>query len=715
MQSFRGRYSAIGLMRAAERFIAVLRFTQSIVAPFFDLTIRLWLAQLVWLPMAARSLADAPMGAATGASMRAFPILRMTAHPTVAIIEIVGPPLLALGLGTRIVALPMALVIIQALQAHAAPPLAQLDLALLFGWYMIVGAGPLSLDRAVARGIFDSALPFANLAGWMLGGLKSAGTPIMLMAVRLTLAASLLTPFGTAGTMAWALILVLGLLTRVAALPLLGVAAMTMMVDPSAVLLARTLLVVMIVVYGPGSISVDGLIVDRLLPQLKRRWSGAVPSVTAQHRVVIIGGGFGGIATAKSLRHCDCAVTLIDQHNYHLFQPLLYQVATGGLSPADIAVPIRGLFRDQANARILFGRVEAVDPMAKMVRTADGNSIGYDTLVIATGAKHAYFGHDAWEPYAPGLKTIDDATDVRRRILLAFERAENAQDAVERAALLTFAIIGGGPTGVELAGAIAELARHGLAHEFRAIDPAQARVILFQAGDRVLPTLPESLSAAAAEALKAAGVEVRTDAMVGAVDGDGLLVGDQRIACRTTFWAAGVAASPAAAWLGAASDRAGRLVVGPDLSVPDRPEIFAIGDTALAHGWAGKPVPGLAPAAKQGGHYVAAVIRARLEDKAPPPAFRYRHAGSLATIGRRAAVADFGWIKLSGPLAWWLWGGIHVLFLAGARNRLSVMIEWFWAYLTFGRGTRLITGDRDTPLRTEDHTLISAPALVRDG
>jgi uncharacterized membrane protein YphA (DoxX/SURF4 family) len=371
IQSFGGKHRAVDLMRAFERGRAVLRFTQSIIAPFFDLTVRLWLAQLVWLPTAARSFRDSPMGASMGGSMggsmSAFPMLRMNAHPAVTIVEILGPPLLAMGLGTRIVALPMALVIIQVLQAHGVPPLAQLDLALLFGWYLIVGAGPLSLDRALARGIFDTALPFAALVGRVLGGLKSIGTPIMLLAVRLTLAARVVTEFGTAGSMAWALVLALGLLTRVAALPLLGVAAMTMMVDPSAVQLARTLLVVVIAVYGPGRLSVDG------------------------------------------------------------------------------------------------------------------------------------------------------------------------------------------------------------------------------------------------------------------------------------------------------------------------------------------------------------VIRARLEGKAPPPAFRYRHAGSLATIGRRAAVVDFGWIKLSGPLAWWLWGGIHVLFLAGARNRLSVMIEWFWAYLTLGRGTRLITGDRNTLLRTEDLTLSAAPALVRDG
>lgn len=670
-----------------ERGLATLRFAQSAIAPLFDLALRLWLAQLVWLP----AMAGQMMPARFGASMSAFPMLRMTTHPTATVIELLCPPLLAIGLGTRFVALPMVLLILDVLQAHHAQPLAQIFVALLFGWYIVVGAGPLSLDRVLAQGIYATALPFAGLAGRMLNGLTTRGQPVMLLAVRLVLAASLVTVGGSA----YAVLLAIGLLTRVSALPLLGVAAMTTMVDPSATQLARTLLVALLVVFGPGIISVDGLLRYRIVRHVMRQWSADLRGAARRRRVVIIGGGFGGIATARALRHCDCAVTIIDQHNYHLFQPLLYQVATGSLSPADIALPIRGLFRDQANVRVVFGRVEAVDAAAKSVLTVGGDTIGYDMLVIATGARHAYFGHDSWEPHAPGLKTIDDATGLRRRILLAFERAENARDEVARADLLTFAIIGGGPTGVELAGAIAELARHGLAHEFRAIDPASARVILFQSGERILPSLPESLSNAAARSLQAAGVEVRTGAMVEAVNDEGITVGGSRIGCRTTFWAAGVAASPAAAWLGAGADRAGRVVVGPDLSIPGMPEIFAIGDTALANAWEGKPVPGLAPAAKQGGKYVAAVIRARIEGKDPPPAFRYRHSGSLATIGRRAAVADFGWIRLSGSLAWWMWGGIHILFLSGARNRLSVIMEWFWAYLTFGRGTRLITGDRD--------------------
>ncbi|MGI9493717.1 MAG: NAD(P)/FAD-dependent oxidoreductase, partial [Geminicoccaceae bacterium] len=403
--------------------------------------------------------------------------------------------------------------------------------------------------------------------------------------------------------------------------------------------------------------------------------------------------GFGGLGAAQALRNTACRITLIDRRNYHLFQPLLYQVATATLSAADIATPIRALLRDQANTRVLLGRVTDVDTETDEVLIGD-RRIGYDYLVLATGARHSYFGHDEeWEGFAPGLKKIDDATHIRHRLLLAFERAENAEDPEQQRRFLTFVIVGGGPTGVELAGAIAELARHGMHREFRNIDPANARVILVQSAPRLLPAFPEDLSRITEASLTKLGVEVMTGGRVEHIDETCVRIGDDRLDCYTVFWAAGVIASPAAKWLDAPHDRAGRVQVEPDLSIAGHPNVFAIGDTALSEAWDGKPVPGLAPAAKQAGAYVAHVIRTRLEGRSPPSPFQYHHAGSLATIGRRSAVADFGWLKVSGSPAWWLWGVIHVFFLAGMRNRLSVMFEWFWAYLTFRSSTRLITSE----------------------
>jgi NADH dehydrogenase/putative oxidoreductase len=421
------------------------------------------------------------------------------------------------------------------------------------------------------------------------------------------------------------------------------------------------------------------------------------PAEDAPH-IVIVGAGFGGMACAEGLRHEQARVTLVDQHNFHLFQPLLYQVATGSLSPADIATPIRGVFRDNPGIAVLCGAVSGIDPKARCV-TVDGRAIPYDALVLATGASHGYFGHEEWAEYAPGLKSVQDATAIRSRVLDAFERAEAATDPAARAALLTFLVCGAGPTGVELAGAIAELSRNGMEKEFRHIDPATARILLVQAGPRVLPQFDERLSAFARKSLQGLGVEVRVDSRVEAIDAQGVTVNGERIAAGTVLWAAGVVASPAAAWLGIKPDRAGRIPVGPDLSVPGLPDVFAIGDTALSLAWNGNPVPGLAPAAKQGGAYVASVLRARLRGRKAPPPFRYRHQGSLATIGRKSAIADFGRIKLTGALAWWLWGAVHILFLLSMRNRLSVMLGWAWSYFTFGIGVRLITEDRPHPPR----------------
>jgi len=417
---------------------------------------------------------------------------------------------------------------------------------------------------------------------------------------------------------------------------------------------------------------------------------------TRRHRVVVIGAGFGGLSAVRALRAAPVDVTVIDRRNYHLFQPLLYQVATAGLSPADIAAPIRSILARQRNARVLMARVSGIDKSAREVITESGR-VPYDTLIVATGARHAYFGRDDWEAVAPGLKKIDDATAIRRRILLAFERAETAQDEATRRALLSFVVIGGGPTGVELAGAIAELARNALVRDFRAIDPRLARVLLIEGGKRVLASFPEALSAAAQRDLARLGVEVRVGKPVTACDADGVVAGDERIPARTVIWAAGVAASPAAKWLGAAHDRVGRVIVEPDLSVAGHPEIFVVGDTAAMTTPDGRPVPGIAPAAKQGGIHVARTICARLADVPAPGPFRYRHFGNLATIGRGSAVADFGWIQVKGLAAWWLWGAAHVFFLIGFRNRVAVILDWLWAYVTYQRGARLITGGDDGP------------------
>jgi len=417
---------------------------------------------------------------------------------------------------------------------------------------------------------------------------------------------------------------------------------------------------------------------------------GALP------HVVVLGAGFAGLTAVKALAGALCRVTLIDRRNYHLFQPLLYQVATAALSPADIATPIRSILRRQRNASVLMARVEGIDRASRKVILSD-RTIAYDYLIVATGSRHAYFGHDDWEPVAPGLKKIDDATQIRRRLLLAFEQAETCTDPIERRRLLNFVVVGGGPTGVEMAGAIAELAKHSLVDDFRAIDPTEARVILVEAGPRLLPAFPQELSAEARRALETLGVEIVLGQPVTDCSASGALVGDQAIPSRTIVWAAGVAASPAARWLGTEKDRLGRAVVGPDLSIPGSPEVFVLGDTASVPLPDGSTVPGLAPAAKQMGSYAARVVRARVAGGNPPPPFKYRHLGSLATIGRSAAVADFGRFKLKGRLAWLLWGLIHVGFLNTYRSRTLVALQWIWAYVTYGRGARLITSSGADP------------------
>ena len=414
------------------------------------------------------------------------------------------------------------------------------------------------------------------------------------------------------------------------------------------------------------------------------------PRPAPLHRVVIVGAGFGGLQAAHRLKGAPVQITLVDRRNHHLFQPLLYQVATASLATSEIAWPIRHLLRDRPEVTTLFATVSGVDAATKRVLLDDGDALPYDTLVLATGARHAYFGHDEWEPFAPGLKTLEDATTLRRRILVAFERAERETDPARRAALLTFVIVGAGPTGVELAGTIAELARDTLPADFRNIDTHDARVVLVEAGPRVLAGFADDLSAYAQRALESLGVEIVLGQPVTECSVDGVVYGGNRLAAKTLIWAAGVRASPAAEWLGAAADRAGRLQVEPDLTVPGHPDIFAVGDTVAINGPDGKPVPGIAPAAKQQGVYVADTIKARLRGETLAP-FRYQHAGSLAQIGKRKAVIDFGRFKLRGTIAWWIWGIAHIYFLIGLRNRLSVAISWLWIHARDQRAARLIT------------------------
>jgi NADH dehydrogenase len=409
-----------------------------------------------------------------------------------------------------------------------------------------------------------------------------------------------------------------------------------------------------------------------------------------QH-VVIVGAGFGGLTAAQKLSGAAVRITIIDQRNHHLFQPLLYQVGTAALATSEIAWPIRFLMRNREEVTTLLGTVTGVDPQNRRVQLQDGAAVDFDTLILATGARHAYFGHDDWEPFAPGLKTLEDATSIRRKVLLSLERAEREDDAARRAALLTFVIVGGGPTGVELAGAIVELVYQNLRGEFRRFDTRQARVLLIEAGSRLLPAFAPDLSDYALKALARLGVEVRLGSAVTDCNSSGVTIGEQVVAADVILWAAGVRASQAAAWLSAPADFAGRVKVEPDLTVPGHPEIFVIGDTATVNVWNGKPAPGIAPAAKQQGAHVAGSIKRRLAGDSLPRPFHYRHAGDLATIGKRSAVIDFGWCKLKGWVAWWVWGFAHIYFLIGLRNRFSVASSWLWIYLTGNRSACLIT------------------------
>ena len=627
------------MLRIVSGVSIAIRATEVLLEPWLWLLIRLWLAQ-AFIVAGVHQMIGLPgnhamIGWQPGLLQE---ITRST--PGIAI-QAICPVLLAIGLFTRFAASGLVLQTLFVPIAGVAPDVRLFCAALLVS-LIVYGAGSFSVDRLLRRGAQSSAVPGAALvvaaSGWIthrVGPAFPVAALIFLLISRSELTSADVKPY--------AALLLAVVVTRAAWR------------------------------FGAWLVGASACAVPASLPH-----------------VVVVGGGFGGISTVRGLRGAACRTTLIDRRNYHLFQPLLYQVATASLSPGDIATPIRGMLRRQENTRTLLGEVTGIEVKDKAVILRHGR-IRYDYLVLATGARHSYFGRDEWARFAPGLKSVEDATAMRARLLRAFEEAENAEVDSDRNAWLTFVIVGGGPTGVELAGAIAELAARGLEGEFRVIDPSKARIVLVEAAPRLVATFSETLSRAASLALERLGVEVRTGERVEAVAADHVVVSNETVPARTVFWAAGVMASPAATWLEVLADRVGRVPVGPDLSVPGCDSVFAIGDTASCQGWRGQPVPGLAPAAKQGGAYVARVIRARLAGAPRPEPFRYRHLGSLATIGRKAAVADFSFIRLRGALAWWLWGAVHIGFLVGGRNRMIVMLDWLWAYLTFRRGTGLIT------------------------
>jgi NADH dehydrogenase FAD-containing subunit/uncharacterized membrane protein YphA (DoxX/SURF4 family) len=688
-----------------ETWTAITSFLEGGVGAVLDLAIRLWLAKIFFVS-----------GVLKTVNWEVTVFLYTHEHPvpglapqTAALIgtgiELICPILLVFGLATRVAAIPL-LLTTAFLQLTYKELTDHLYWMSLLGFLIFRGPGALSVDHFIAPHLAGSAIPFGSVLGKIAAFKRRFLLPPFELVVRVmiawlfwrhafdtSLSALSARGFAVDGLLALCCgLLALGLATRGAALVLALLSTMFFanvlaLGDP----VLRIFLLASFALFGAGLLSLDHLIA-RHLRQLCPSLSDDPSWLQGAPRVVIVGAGFGGVAAAEQLRHAWARVTLIDRRNYFLFQPLLYQVATATLSPADIAVPIRSLLRGQQNCRVLMEQVTGVDTGQRAVLLGEAR-IPYDYLVLATGARHSYFGKDAWEEFAPGLKKIDDATAVRSRILAAFERAEACDDEAERRRLLTFVLVGAGPTGVELAGAIAELARQGLREEFRTIDPASARVVLVQSGPVVLPALPKSLSLAAARSLTKLGVEVLTDSRVGAIDADGVRIGDKRIEARTVLWTAGVMASDAGQWIAAERDPAGRIFVGPDLAVPDADNVFALGDTSSCKAANGKPLPGLAAVAKQQGHYIAKLIRARIEGRASPGPFRYHDYGSMATIGRKAAVADLSFVKLTGAVAWWLWGLVHVAFLVDTRSRISVMFDWFWSYLTYNRSVRLITGD----------------------
>jgi putative oxidoreductase len=689
------------------------KLAQGLLWPYVELLIRLWIARL-FFTFGLQQLMHWTVTVQVAAQQNPIPLLSpfLAAQMSTAI-YLSCAVLIAVGAATRYASLPLlilALVAQVSIQAFDT----QLFWLALFGWFCIHGAGPISLDHLLRRGLADSALPLVPRLIRGSRWLKATATPGYLLLLRLWLGAALILAAAlhagsvsiesetaiwlpldvamrlpTSLALADGLLLLLGAVTRqVTLLMLLSLFGFSV-VDPRLTDSIYLLMVLAILAaFGGGALAADALAIR----WLERRPALAQEDPRSWPRVVIVGAGFGGLTCAQALKGARASVTLIDRNNFHLFQPLLYQVATAALSPGDIAVPTRQIFRGAPATQLLLSTVTGIDTERGLVLT-QRREIPYDYLVLATGATHSYFGKDQWEAHAPGLKRVEDALEVRRRLLTAFERAEECTDELEREALLTFLIVGGGPTGVELAGAIAELARFGLEKDFRTFEASRARVVLVQSAPRLLPSFPERLAGIAQQALEQLGVQIRLGSRVTQIDQNGVGVDGERIEARTVIWAAGVAASPAATWLRAAADKAGRIVVSEDLRVPGLSNVFAVGDTVASNAWEGQPVPGVASAAKQGGAYVAGQVRALIEGRPPLAAFRYRHFGSLATIGRKAAVADLGVVRLWGAPAWWLWGVIHIGFMLGIRNRTATLLNWFWSYLKFGGGIRLITGD----------------------
>ncbi|MGB3472960.1 MAG: FAD-dependent oxidoreductase [Erythrobacter sp.] len=685
--------------------------------PFTDIVIRLFVAQAFFRSGLVKA---ANWDTAVYLAANEYPVTWMepvTAASVGLTIELVGPVLLVLGLFSRPAALAMA-VLTAVSQAVYVPTTTNLMLIAILAWYVVSGPGAFSLDRILASGLKQSALPFARpviLAGeWSREHLA----PHLLAAVRVWLGVSLLAfahvfepsiALATwlpsmifVGMPAWlaiafAVLFLVGFAASVVSYALVIIIGFTMVVGAHPdVTLYPFLLLAIYEARGAGILSIDGVIARWMERNILFDRDYADIPDTWPH-IVVVGAGFGGLAAVARLKRLPVRVTLIDKRNYHLFQPLLYQIATATLNPADIATPIRSLFRADGNVRVLKGEVTGIDSAKKVISLASGQALAFDKLVIATGATHSYFGKDEWGAFAPGLKTVEDGVAVRGTILNAFEKAEASDDPERIKRLLTFVIVGAGPTGVELAGAIAELAKLNVEREFRTVDPASARVVLVQSGERILPEFPEELSAKAHASLEELGVEIRTGGRVTNIAETQVRVGEEElIETETVLWAAGVAASPAARWLDAKADRSGRVEVNDRMRVIGADgeaisDIFAIGDTAGSLAWEGKAVPGLAPAAKQAGAYVSRLVEAELLGRDCPGPFVYKHQGSLATIGRKSAVADFGGFKLSGAAAWWLWGLVHVGFLTGARNRVTVIVNWGWNFFARHSGIRLIT------------------------
>jgi putative oxidoreductase len=678
--------------------LAWLASIQRKASPAYEFLLRLYLAKSVFTTglMGVMSASMAAQGQAHHLLYSWVPASAMVV--ALSWVDLLLAASLATGLAARVAALVRLSMIVFGHPDFSSSP--DLLATGLLAWVVLQSAGAWSLDRLLSHGLSSTAIPLAQQTIDELSKLTTRTRPLFILLFRLwvtylvvgsILGASSADQLALPHWARWlaAISFSVGLFCSPIAL-CLAVMELGVHVMSSAPLgtMYWPITVGLLAVVGPGFLSADQLL--RFLcrePELD-------PSLFPH--VVVIGAGFGGLACVHRLRSRPVRVTLIDKRNFHLFQPLLYQVATASLSPGDIATPVRAVLRDIDNVSVLYQKVIGIDPVAKLVLTDQG-STAYDFLVIATGASHGYFGHQDWAQFAPGLKTLEDAISIRRQVLTAFERAEHTSDPKQRAALLTFVICGGGPTGVELAGALAELSHHGLAGELKNFEPSSANIVVVQSGERLLPAFHKRLSAAALSSLESLGVTVLLNTRVTSVDEFGVTIGTKRLDAGLVLWAAGVVASPAAHWLGQEPDSAGRIKVGPDLAVPDCPGVFAIGDTAFVAAWRGQPVPGLAQAAKQGGQYVAGRILQMIGSTAAPTPFMYRHRGSLATIGRKTAVAEFGRVRLDGAAAWWLWGALHVAFLVGARNRLTVMLGWLWSYFTYAVGVQLITGEIERP------------------